>query len=215
MRKKYSLILILIYLFLNGINAQSQEPEYQTIFSRRANRNSASVRGYATILHAYHPVFGGNKTFHLNGGGIEGGLNIRKKVSIGISFRSIGNLSDDFGSNVNIDPDKSRTTTMVGLNATYRNRPDKAIHIAYSVYTGGLILQELTLVGNRQYRSEYAGGWTINPLVKVEANLMSWISVYGGLGYRFSQNKEAFGINMARDLNGPIFQLGINFGRIR
>ncbi|MFZ1788619.1 MAG: hypothetical protein WAT92_09915 [Saprospiraceae bacterium] len=215
MMKKNVLIICLALLFLNGIHGQSQEPEYQTIFSRRANKNNAVVRGYATIMHAYHPVFATNKTHHFNGGGIEGGLNIKKKLSIGISVRSIAEFGDNFGSNVIIDPDKSRSAMMFGLNGTYRHRPEKAIHLAYSVFTGGLILQELALVSSNQYKSAYACGFTINPMVKVEANLMSWISVYGGIGYRFSQNKQAFGIDMAKDLNGAIFQIGINFGRIR
>ena len=215
MMKRNVLFICLALLFLSDMSAQSQEPEYQTIFSKRANRNGSGVRGYATIMHAYHPVFATNKTHHFNGGGIEGGLNIKKKLSIGLSVRSVAEFGDNFGSTVVIDPDNSRSAMMFGLNSTYRHRPEKAIHMAYSVFTGGLLLQELELVGSNQYKSSFSCGFTINPMVKVEANLMSWISVYGGIGYRFSQNKEAFGVNMAKDLNGAIFQIGINFGRIR
>lgn len=211
---KYKIIVIGFILLGISFNSIAQEHEYETIFSRRASRHKSNFRGYGEILNSYNPLFKNKKAYHLLGGGIELGVTYKKKHSLGFGFTSIGNIPDGFKSG-SIDLNTTNKAVECGLSYSYRPNPQKAIHLSYNLFMGSLHLSELTLKDDQEFDVSKAVGFFVNPNVKLEANLMSWVSINFGAGYRITGGKEAFGINVTQDLRGSVFSFGLKFQKLR
>ena len=208
-------IIGLLLLLLITVLAYSQDPAYETIFSKRANRATSKVRGYGGLVYSYSPIYKDGSLFHVFGQGVEGGITINRKYSYGIALIPIGKTPKKFIDSQSPDPNKSLYIDQFAFSFTYRKKPEEAFHLAYNLLAGVVDVRELTLKGNNIYDTKSAFGFMINPNVRYEANVLSWLSINVSAGYRLAIGKEKFGVDITRDLHGPVFKLGFVFGKLR
>jgi hypothetical protein len=205
------LLFFCYFLSLSAATAQ-EEHEYETIFSKKANRSFSNLRLFGGLNFMYIPIFQSNQNNHLRGAGFDINLSYKKKYLVGLNFTNIGAVPID------VSPQNPFTTIFadqLGLSLAYKPKPEQAFHALYSLRMGRLNAGVLTVKPNEPFTIETASGIFINPSVGVEANLFPWMGVQLNTGYNFVSSKNVLGINFQKNFSGIAFQIGVVLGNLR
>lgn len=208
------IVLSLFCLLVNGV-AQAQDPEYETLFSKKANRNPSNVHLYGSLNFGYSPIFKNRKTYHLKYPALELGVNIRKKYGVGLYINDLITIPRDFRDGAFIDTNDIVTASQIALSLTYKREQEKAWHWLYNLKVGSLVITELNIKENQDFEVNNAWSLMVIPNVGIEANLFPWLAVQASVGYRFLGPQEAFGIRFQRDMHGAVGQISFIVGNLR
>lgn len=205
----------MVYLWFGWHAISAQDQTYETIFSKRATRGTPAIRGYGGFSFIYNPVFYDNRAYHLLDSGARFGITIKKKLSLGFALQEIGAYNNDHPLFKKNNDNISISINQFALESTYRTNPEKAFHFGFNLVSGLVYVEQLTLMSNNLYDRQHHLGFVVNPNLRYEANLTPWMGVYLSAGYRFTTGGSKFGIDLNNDLHGPVFQVGVNFGKLR
>jgi hypothetical protein len=213
MKDKALIISILCTLISFSIHAQ--EPEYETVFSKKAMRELSKIRFYGIVNTSYMPLYKNNKRHDFMNLGFDAGITIKKRFGVGIFYQSIGEIKADFRPNYPQKPDLYTYLDNYGLSLTYTHKPQNAAHLFYNLKVGQVGVTELIVQKDEDYISNFQKSFMVSPAVGFEMNLFPWMAANLSLGYRFVAPKTALGLEFGKDLRGSNLQFGIKIGNIR
>ncbi len=208
-------VVLSIFCLFFGWSVQAQEPEYETLFSKKANRNPSNVRLYGCLNLGYSPIFKNQKAYHWWYPALELGVTIKKKYAVGLFINDLADLPADFRDVPVVDPNDIITVSQLALSLTYKPQPEAAWHWLYNLKVGSLVVTELNIKDAQNYEVSTAQSLLLNPNAGVEANLFPWLAVQASVGYRFSGPQDAYGVRFQRDLHGAVGQISFIIGNLR
>jgi hypothetical protein len=188
MRTKF--LLFALMLLSSSLFAQKQE---ETLF-----RNARLRGGFGGPLFSYS--HSNNRTGYGSGGG--GGL-VFDRMFIGL-----------FGMGETFDTPKIGQNQLAigygGLWTGYVVPSHKLLHLYTSVKIGG------GAIGTTDFDDQW-DDWddavlVVVPEAGLELNMARWFRVTGSVGYRFVNGFDSNGLVGKKDLNAPVFALGLRFG---
>lgn len=75
-----TLLIILTLLAFTGPLSQAQDEPYETIFQRKANRQTSVWKGYGAVLTEFSPSFGNANIRSFLSNGLEAGLIAHRRL---------------------------------------------------------------------------------------------------------------------------------------
>ena len=205
------LFLAVFLLFESAANAQS---EIQTVFGK-----GKSIGGYGALSNKFTTI--GNS--YANMTEVYGGVFINKSFMIGFGAGATTNYLA-VPSEFSIDPNRrmSYEYGQVGLVTEYVRRSDKAIHVAFQLFTGtGFTMQYERPDWHRHdwnydnypnYDGDYNVFFVAEPGVQLEVNVFKWMRFSPGISYRASFGSSALGLSDS-DLSKLSYNATFKFGK--
>jgi hypothetical protein len=212
---KYKSLIISILIVVIPLMGIGQEPEYETIFSKKAMKEFSKIRFYGIVNTAYSPLQKNNKRYDFLNLGLDVGVSYKKQYSFGVFSQSIGEIKEDFRPNYPQRPDLFTSLSNYGLSLAYTQNPQKSLHLLYNLKIGQMEVTELIVQQDTDFIQNYEKSPMVIPSIGVEANMFPWLAVNLNFGYRFVAPKTSLGLQFNRDLRGSLLQFGIKIGNIR
>lgn len=201
--------------FISEIKAQ--EPNFETVFTKRANKINRTVKGYGGFYGDFTMLNKNKSTFIFYSIGFSAGITYKKKQSFGVFSESLLYFPGSFRPNITVDPDKIIGSGLLGITYTLRPKPEKSTHLAYNLKIGDIAFSEFSIKDDSDDIEDVflASGWVLNPNIVLESNLTPWLRLNVEGGYRFTNGTIINDINVRKDLSGPSLKIGLIFGKIR
>lgn len=201
--------ILLASLFILGLSANAQE---QTLLG------STDVRfGAFGGTGVYYTDFMGDGTALMGG---QGALLINKTMYLGVGGYCFGRRPDAGAVYTDGAWRESRYEgAYAGLLMGAILYSDRVVHGMADVLIGGGGItraindwDEDEWDDDHDYEQPTDGYFVIQPMGHVEVNLVRWMRVDLGAGYRFVTDVEKFGLEN-KDVAGPVAGLGFRFGK--
>lgn len=196
---------------------RAQDNPYETVFQRRANRQTSALKGYGAILTEFSPRVNpssGIQSFLSTG--LEGGVLINRRVRVGAFGLFSLAPGDILKANPYAAQDGLSGYLQIGGNLDWLPRSEKPFHVAMGTRLGyGGATLDYVVTQPDTYQTILNNGLLITPHVDVEANLRPWLRVNLGLGYRVAIGSDTPIFEFRRDFSSPVVQFGIQFGNFK
>lgn len=212
---KIKIIIILSFLFGFGAEVLAQDPNYETIFTKRANKSTRPVKGYGRFFGDFTFLNKNQTNFTFYSLGFDAGIVYKKKQSFGIFSQSLLYFPNSFRPNSVVLPSRIISNNLSGITYTYRHKPENSLHLAYNIRIGDSSVYEFELDDDSDYNALIGSGWILNPNIVLESNLMPWLRLNVEGGYTFTNGTNFNDINIRKDMRGPSLKIGLTFGKIR
>jgi hypothetical protein len=202
-----------ILLILAGATS-SYAQEIQTIF----RNNGVGHGGYGALTNKFTTI---NGEF-ANMCGIYGGWYINHKFLLGVGASAVTNdIRVPQQYSVNPDVPMSYEFGQVGLVTEYVLGSNKAVHVAFNLFTGaGFTVQYDRQSNNNDWEwdadeeEHHDENWffVAEPGVQVEVNITRWMRFSPGVSYRIASGSDALGLTDAK-LSDMSYNLTLKFGK--
>jgi hypothetical protein len=196
--------------------AKAQEPEYETLFNRKTNKDNRDLRMYATLMTFYSPIRINENRIGNPNLAAEIGLSYKRKFSFGLSGQTVGTYVGLINNN------QAAQNGVVGVGEmpifiqylggvfSYTNSPGKMIHSHFRLFFGDLYYSELDMINPIGLKGSF-----VNPNAGIEFNLLPYLTVRSDLGYRFAFLQNSMPNIKNIELSGLIGSISIKIGNIR
>ncbi|WP_375448353.1 hypothetical protein [uncultured Fibrella sp.] len=208
-------ILILCFSLLT-LTTSAQDDPYETVFQRRANRQTSALKGYGMILTEFSPrVNPSSGVYSFLSNGLEGGVIINRRVRLGAY--SLYTLTP--GDLLRVNPYAAQESVsgylQIGGTFAWLPRSEKPLHLTLGTRFGygGSLISYVALPDT--YQTIQTNGLLLTPHVDLEANLRPWLRASIGVGYRIVAGPNTTLFAFGRDFGTPVLHLGIQFGNFK
>jgi hypothetical protein len=189
---------------------KAQDGNVQTVFG-----GSIKATGFGALTNKFTTIRG--RFANMNG--VYGGIYLNHKFLIGVSASAVtNNLPVPLEFSVDPTRPMSYEYGQVGMINEYVIGSDKAIHFAFSLFTGsGFTIQ--------YERSHYTSdrfdpllsrdeNWffVMEPGAQVEVNLLQWMRFCTGVSYRRTFGADGVGFN-DNNLSSVAYNVALKFGK--
>lgn len=205
----------LLFLML-AFSTQAQDYPYETVFQRRANRQTSMLKGYGSLLTEFSPranPSSGVRSFLSNG--LEVGVLINRRVRVGAYGLFTLAPGDILRANPYAAQDGLSGYLQVGGTFAWLPRSEKPLHLTLGTRFGygGSIIDYV--VPPDTYQTTLTNGLLLTPHVDLEANVRPWLRASVGAGYRVAVGPDTPLFQFRRDFGTPVLHLGIQFGNFK
>lgn len=216
MKKVFLIFGIIVFSLVHG--AKGQEPEYETIFSRKTAKNDRDFRMYATLMGYYSPITIGSEFINNSNLAAEVGISYKRKFGLGFTGQTISNY-------VSVIKNPQSITIPVGGAGigkmpifihqlggvfNYTHNPGKMLHAYTRLFVGGLYYSELNINSTELFNGSF-----MNPNVGLECNLLPYLTFRTELGYRFASLRDKNLYSKDVKLGGFIGGISLKIGNVR
>ncbi len=211
MKTHFKLLALTIVLSM----ASSANAQIQTIFG-----SGRPVGGYGAIANKFTSIGSG----YANMTEVYGGVYLGKRLMLGAGFAATTNYIA-VPSQYSIDPLRrmSYEYAQAGMMTEYVMGSDKAIHVAFNLFTGaGFTMQYERPDWRHDFNNNYDNypGYTGNenlffvaePGVQLEVNVFKWMRFSPGISYRATFGSTGAGLTDA-DLSKLSYNATLKFGK--
>lgn len=212
---KATLYLLVLFAF-GWLPGQAQDEPYETVFQRRANRQTSALKGYGTFLTEFSPSVGSSGVRSFLSTGLEGGVIINRRVRVGAFGLFSLAPGDILRTNPYADQDGLSGYLQLGGTFDWLPRSEKRLHLAVGTRIGyGGSIVDYVINQPDTYLTLQDNGLLVTPHIDVEANLRPWLRANLGVGYRIAFGPNTALFQFGRDFSTPVVQLGIQFGNFK
>lgn len=207
-RTIYTLLLLVVL----AITTQAQE--IQTVF----RNNGVGHGAYGALTNKFTSI---NGEF-ANMCGIYGGWYINHKFLLGVGAAAVTNdIRVPQQHSINPDIPMSYEFGQVGLVTEYVLGSNRAVHVAFNLFTGAGFTVQYDREGNDNdwqwdddERDHHDENWFFlaEPGVQVEVNLTRWMRFSPGVSYRIASGSEGRGLTDS-SLSDMSYNVTLKFGK--
>lgn len=209
-------LILLILLALTGSRSQAQDEPFETIFQRKANRQTSSLKGYGMVLTEFSPGLNSDRIKPFLSNGVEGGVVVNRRVRIGAYGLYNTAPTDILKTNPYAGQNPIAGYLQIGASAAWLPAAEKPLHLALGsrLGYGGALLNYLAVQPDG-YKNLKATGVLVTPYADLEANLRPWLRASLGVGYRWAFGNDTPEFRLRQDLSGPVVQFSVHFGNFK
>lgn len=209
-------LIILTLLTLTGSLSWAQDEPFETIFQRKANRQTSALKGYGMLLTEFSPSLNSDRVKPFLSNGVEAGVIINRRVRIGAY--GLYNTAPTYilETNPYVGQDPVAGYLQIGASAAWLSTPEKPLHLTLGSrlgYGGGLL--NYLAVQPDGYKNLNAAGVLVTPYADLEANLRPWLRASLGIGYRLAFGPDTPEFKLRQDFSGPVVQFNVHFGNFK